>query len=613
MADKIRLLSEFVANQIAAGEVVNRPASVVKEMVENAVDAGAQSITVAIKDGGRREIKIVDDGCGMSTADARMAFDRHATSKINEADDLYRLGTFGFRGEALASIASVAEVQLKTRRASDELGTEVEIAGGKFVDQQPVSCAAGSAFTVRNIFYNVPARKRFLDRSTTEFRHIMSEYQRVALCHPELEFALWDDDKQVSRLPAAPLKQRIVGVVGPKIAKDLLPASANTTIVSVEGFVGRPTTARISNKEQFLFVNGRYFRSPYFHKAVVKAYEKLIPHNTQPSYFLYLTVDPAQIDVNVHPQKTEIKFEEGLQIWQILSAATREALAKSGVLPPLDFTLDEDVQIPVLRSGVSYKAPSLSGNPDFNPFNEPSVFENRAGMSGSSAGFVNGMRTERAPNYADGAESSAGYYIEDLDDDELEFIERGGEVQGRLALDSDAAKSPVLRVGRRWAATVRENGLLLVDLRRAREAIFYARYLATLSGGGVACQQLLFPEEVTLSTDDATLLAERMADFVALGFDIAMRDTHTAVIRGVPSDFAGGSVEQVIYELLDGIGDDQDRRRERLAAAMARVAAQESDNDDVHCVVAALDTLPPTSGSAIMKFLSEEEIEQIIH
>ena len=328
MADRIKLLPEVVANQIAAGEVVNRPSSVVKEMMENAIDAGARSVKVNFRDGGKELIQIVDDGCGMSPIDARMAFDRHATSKISSLDDIYALKTFGFRGEALASIAAVSQVELRTRQAEDEVGTLTTVNGGEFVSQTLAACPVGSQFYVRNLFYNVPARRKFLEKSTTSTGQIKSEFQRVALCNPQVGFELLMNDQPLYRLPAASLASRIVDVVGRHIKQNLLEVDADTSIVRVTGFVGRPAAAKKSNSsEQYLFVNGRYFRSPYFFKAILKAYEKLIPDTCSPSYFLYLTIDPSRIDVNVHPQKTEVKFADEEAVWQIINAAVRETLA----------------------------------------------------------------------------------------------------------------------------------------------------------------------------------------------------------------------------------------------------------------------------------------------
>lgn len=609
MAGRIKLLPEFVANQIAAGEVVNRPSSVVKEMMENAVDAGAKNVTVEFRDGGKAVIRIVDDGAGMSPIDARLAFDRHATSKIDAVDDIYRLGTFGFRGEALASIASVAEVQLRTRQEGDDLGTQVEINGGKFVGQTSVNCPVGSQFTVRNLFYNVPARRRFLDKSSTEARHIVAEYQRVALCNPGIGFTLYDSDALVSRLAPSGLRQRVVGVIGKNIAKNLLDVTADTSIVKIEGFAGRPASAKQTNKEQFLFVNGRYFRSAYFHKAVVSAYEKLVASNTQPSYFIYLLLDPGRIDVNVHPQKTEIKFEDGAEIWQIINAAVRESLAKSGAVPPMDFDMDTSVEIPVFRPGVTYRSPEIKGNPDFNPFEK-------------YGGEPDGGRGSRA-DISDFAEvrtvrSDSGE--EDYEASVLEFISGEDAPQELFEAGTGQGAGGILPIGKRYAATVGEGGLVIVDLHRAFESVLFDRYSMMLESGNSVSQQLLFPETLTLSLDDASLLNQHIADFAAFGFDIALRDEHTAEVSGLPADLAAHSAGELVYDLLDVLreetGTTGEIRRRHLAASMARKGSYSKNRAMSREEIGALlDSLASCanpsytpSGNPIMTALTEEEI-----
>ena len=375
MADRIKLLPDVVANQIAAGEVVNRPSSVVKEMMENAIDAGAHTVTVNARDGGRELIQIVDDGCGMSPMDARMAFDRHATSKIASVEDIYALHTFGFRGEALASIAAVAQVELRTRQEGDEVGTQTSVNGGKFQSQEPVMCPAGSQFYVRNLFYNVPARRRFLEKSTASSKQIKTEFQRVALCNPAVAFELYDNDVPVYRLQPTSLAGRIVDVVGRHIKPNLLEVAADTSIVRVDGFVGRPAAAKKSNAEQYFFVNGRYFSDQYLRKAVLKAYEKLIPDTCFPSYFLFLTIDPERIDVNVHPQKIEVKFDDKEAVWEIIHAAVRNTLGKTGAVPMMDFTAEGRIEIPVARQGAVYDEPAAMVNEHYNPFAEGYVAE----------------------------------------------------------------------------------------------------------------------------------------------------------------------------------------------------------------------------------------------
>lgn len=607
MAGCIKLLPEFVANQIAAGEVVNRPSSVVKEMMENAVDAGAKNITVNFRDGGKAMIQIIDDGVGMSPIDARLAFDRHATSKINAVDDIYHLGTFGFRGEALASIASVAEVQLRTRQEDDELGTQVEINGGKFVGQTQVNCPVGSQFTVKNLFYNVPARRRFLDRSSTESRHIVAEYQRVALCNPEIGFTLYDSDALVSKLVPSGLRQRVVGVIGKNIAKNLLDVDASTSIVRVEGFAGRPASARQTNKEQFLFVNGRYFKSPYFHKAVVSAYEKLVAANTQPSYFIYLTVDSARIDVNVHPQKTEIKFEDGTEIWQILNAAVREALAKSGAVPPMDFDMDTSVEIPVFRPGTTYRQPEIKANPEFNPFEKyPDAIDGGRRSRADLSDF-----TEPRRAWMESEEEDYGASV-------LEFI--SGEDPEQELFEVERKAGGILPVGTRYAATVVDGVLMIVDLHRAFESVLYDRYSMMLESGNSVSQQLLFPEALTLSLDDAALLKQHIADFTAFGFDVALRDEHTAEVSGLPADLASHGAQELVYDLLDVLREESEAtgelRRSRLAASMARKGSYSKTRTMSQEEIAALlDSLSSCanpsytpSGNPIMTVLTEDEI-----
>jgi len=456
MADKIRLLPEVVANQIAAGEVVNRPASVVKEMMENAIDAGATSVKVNFRDGGKDLIQIVDDGCGMSPIDARMAFDRHATSKIGAVEDIYALHTFGFRGEALASIAAVSQVELRTRQAGDEVGTQTEINGGQFAAQNPVMCPVGSQFFVRNLFYNVPARRRFLDKSTTSASQIKAEFQRIALCNPQIAFELYANDAPVYTLQAGSLAGRIVDVVGRHIKQNLLEVEADTSIACIEGYIGRPAAAKKRNTEQYLFVNGRFFKSTYLTSAILKAYEKLIPESCQPSYFLYLTLDPGRIDVNVHPQKTEVKFADEEAVWQIVNAAVRETLAKTGAVPLMDFDRDSPVEIPVLQKGTVYSEPLAMSNSDYNPFREeyidPSAPDPNEDFTGfdvpyrdggvvsdnSAAGFRTGGVRSAAPSFPQAA--AGGFALPGADAGEFEEFESGGGFEIALrAADSTTA------------------------------------------------------------------------------------------------------------------------------------------------------------------------------
>jgi DNA mismatch repair protein MutL len=552
---RIKLLPDSVANQIAAGEVVNRPASVVKELMENAVDAGARTVTVNFRDGGRELIQIKDDGCGMSPADARMAFERHATSKISSAEDIYTLSTFGFRGEALASIAAVAQVEMHTREEGVELGTKLNIDGGTFTGQGPVAAPQGTQIWIRNLFYNLPARKKFLDKGSSEANHIITEFQRVALAHPEIAFRLWRCDAPVYDLPAGSLYQRVVGVAGKGSASKFLEVGVTTSLVKVSGFVGRPEAARQRCREQFLFVNGRYFRSPFFHKAIVQAYEKLIPQTVQPPYFLYLEIDPEQIDVNVHPQKTEVKFSNSPALWQIINAAVRETLAKSGAVPMMDFDSEERIEIPVLGHSEGY-APTLR-EPDvvrdhaYNPFTR---YEAGASVGDTARGEFEGSQFEYIPSGAD-------------DPKEI-FSSPGCE---------PLAFSAPLSIGEGYAAALYGGRFVAIDLRRAREAVLFERFAAMLQGGHTASQGLLFPERMALSADDAHLLRDNIEQFSALGFDVREVGEHTFEIHGTPADISSEALDEVVYgvldELRDGIFTGDEARTRRMAALMARSGA----------------------------------------
>ena len=386
MENKIRLLPEIVANQIAAGEVVDNPASAIKEMMENSIDAGASSVTVNFRNAGLELIQIVDNGCGMSPLDARMAFDRHATSKIETFDDIYRLQTFGFRGEALASIAAVAQVELRTRQAEDEIGTVTIVNGGEFISQTPTMCPVGSQFFVRNLFYTAPARRKFNSDRTKMVNAIKRVFRQVALCNPQIRFCLMSNDMPILSLEAGSLLERIIGVVGRHIKNNLLEVDVDTSIVKVQGYVGRPAAAKQKNTEQYLFVNGRYFSSPRIYRAIMKAYEKLIPEKDAPSYFLYLTIDPERVDVNVSPHKTEVHFADAEEVNQIVTSAVRSTLAKSGSVAMMDFENSVAIDIPVLGSGSAvYAEPKHTSLTDYNPFREDYISTDDAGADASGA------------------------------------------------------------------------------------------------------------------------------------------------------------------------------------------------------------------------------------
>jgi DNA mismatch repair protein MutL len=567
VADRIKLLPDSVANQIAAGEVVNRPASVVKELMENSVDAGAAAITVNFRDGGRELIQIKDDGCGMSPQDARMAFERHATSKIRSVDDIYALGTFGFRGEALASIAAVAQVEMQTRQDDAELGTGLNIDGGNFAGQNPVAAPKGTQIWIRNLFYNVPARKKFLDKGSTEATHMITEFQRVALAHPEVAFRLLKDDAPLYDLPAGSLHGRVVGIAGKGSAPKFLEVGVSTTLARVSGFTGRPQAARQRCKEQFLFVNGRFFKSPFFHKAVIQAYEKLIPATVQPPYFLYLEIDPEEIDVNVHPQKTEVKFTNGSAVWQIINAAVRETLAKSGAVPMMDFDSEERIDIPVLGAHTDYppalREPAVVRERDYNPFTQ---YE---GPNGGARPYGETTVTDPENDY-----KSLIY-----EESEFEYISSadGGTQAAFAEFKEPRIFSTATVIGEGYAAAMYGGVFVAIDLRRAREAVLFDRLRTMIGSGRSATQKLLFPERMALSADDAELARDNIGEFAALGFDLRPVGEHAVEIHGTPADMPPEALDEVVYgmldELRDGVFAGPTARRERLAAVMARSGA----------------------------------------
>ncbi len=609
MSGKIKLLPEIVANQIAAGEVVDHPASVVKEMMENAIDAGARSVKVNFRDGGKELIQVVDDGCGMSPIDARMAFDRHATSKIESVDDIYRLSTFGFRGEALASIAAVSQVELRTRRAEDETGTLTEVNGGQCVGQQPVACPAGSQFCVRNLYYNVPARRHFLEKSTTSAANIKTEFRRVALCYPQVAFELYANDAPVYSLPAGSLAGRIVDVVGRHIKQNLLEVGADSSIARIGGFIGRPAAAKRRNCDQYLFVNGRFFKSPYLTAAIMRAYDKLIPEGSQPSYFLYLTVDPERVDVNVHPRKTEVKFSEEEAVWQIVNAAVRETLAKSGAVSLMDFDNEPAVDIPVMQQGVVYREPEVSSGRNYNPFDDNYIDTSGVDSDFDTGGFDMPMggagrlsdtsvagyggrrrRTDFAAGLVPDSSFAVGQDAEEFEEfasaDDFEEIESTLDFsddesarasQQSLELSSAPQFSAALAVGECCALVLMEGRPVVVDMRRVRERLLYEDYLHMASGAATATQKLLFPERLVLAESDYELLEENAVEVASVGFDLEFRGCGVVEVMGTPAEVPVEGVDTLLYELLQLFATPvsaMEVRHEKIAAVMARAAAR---------------------------------------
>ena len=553
---ELKILPKNISDMIAAGEVVQRPASVVKELMENAVDAGATDIKVIVTDAGRTLIQVIDNGSGMNPDDAVLCFERHATSKLSSAEDLHHILTFGFRGEALASIAAVAEVTLRTRTADEEVGVEISMAGSEHLGTREVSCPIGSNFAVRNLFYNIPARRKFLKSDNVELRHIVEEFQRVALTRPDLAFTLTHNGRDIHVVkPAKSLKFRIQDLLGPAVTGDIMDISADTTIASVRGFVGRPESARKTVGNQFFFVNGRYFRSPYLHKAVMKAYENLIPEGSTPSYFIYLDVDPATIDVNIHPTKTEIKFEEDQMLFQTLLAAIKEAMGRSSVAGSIEFDNPEAQEIPVMGTRFQEYRPSSIPEAGVDLGYDP--FQEMAGQAGHDEGQADYSRAESVtPGWTGGLSR----YVDKSDN------------YGALFEDRTLPTAQVLVVQGKYILTQSASGLMIVHVRRARERILYDRFLQALTDGIHLSQQALFPVQVAVGVEGCLLIQEHAALLQQLGFDIAPFGQDSVVVNGVPEGFDAtpGKVETLVGDLLLILKDDH----ASLPGVMEQASAQ---------------------------------------
>ena len=590
---KLKVLPAQVSNMIAAGEVVQRPASVVKELMENAVDAGATQVTVVIADAGRTLIQVIDNGSGMSPSDAVLCFERHATSKISSAEDLNAIDSYGFRGEALASIAAVAEVTLKTRRAKDETATQVVIGGGGEVKTSSVAAPTGSNFAVRNLFYNTPARRKFLKSDNVELKHIVDEFTRVALTRPDVGFSLSSNGRDLFVMkPAKSLKFRILDLMGSSVASDLADLSAETTVATISGFVGKPESAKKTVGNQYFFVNGRYFRSPYLHKAVMKAYEEFIPEGLTPSYFIWLQADPHSVDVNISPTKSEVKFEEDSVIFQILYACVKETLGRNSYGGGIDFDAAQGIQMPHI--GKHYEdvhgpvtEPTPQINTDYDPFAVNLGFETHSGEAPAPQGY--GQRSQSAEKLF-----------------EEKFQPNALVIKGKYIV------SPVA------------SGLLVVNVRRAAERIVYERTLKALSRSGHVTQQALFPVSVQVGMAARLLFDDKAEQLSAVGFDITGFGNDTVVVNGVPEGFScePGKVQQMVHDLVLILSDDTGGLSGRVNASIAaKIATLGSLNADIPTTSTQAQTfinvlfacenseLTP-SGRRIMTIISTEELEK---
>ena len=542
MSDVIKLLPDSVANQIAAGEVIQRPASVIKELVENAIDAQASHVQIILKDAGRTLIQIIDDGVGMSETDARLAFERHSTSKIRTADDLFTLHTMGFRGEALASIAAISQVELRTRRHDEQLGTRLLINASQCESQEPDMCPVGSNFMIKNIFFNVPARRKFLKSNQVELSNIVKEFEKLALINNEVEFTLIHNGTVMYKLLKGSFRQRIAALMGNSIDQQLLPVSIDTTLVKVQGYVGKPENARKRNALQFMFVNGRFMRHPYFHKAVMTAYDQLIPEGEQPNYFLRFTVDPQAIDVNIHPTKTEIKFEDEMPIWQILAAGVKETLGRFSEVPSIDFDTQDAPTIPAYSNHVEVHHPEIEVDTTYNPFKEnassgtvrhqrPSA--GNAAVSNWDELFANFERKKR-----EGLEQQDGGEPQPV-------VEAAGEQENQLPLGH--LHSVYLQLKGRYILSPAKSGLMVIDQHRAHVRILFDRYIGCIHAGNLSSQAVLFPEVLHLGAAQSVTLEGLLPEMEQLGFSLSHLSGNDWSINAIPSRSAFWSIWQVLW------------------------------------------------------------------
>ena len=616
--DKIRVLPDGVANQIAAGEVVGRPASVVKELVENAVDAGAGHIQVNIKDAGRTLVQVIDDGKGMSETDARMAFERHATSKISTADDLFSLHTMGFRGEALASIVAVSQVELRTRLKGAELGTHLVFSGSELESVEPDACTEGSIFSVKNLFFNVPARRKFLKSNETEFRNIINEFERIALVNSQVALSLYHNDTEIFNLPESGLRQRIVNVYGKTLNQKLLSVDAQSSLVTISGFVGRPDSAKKRGALQYFFVNGRFMKHPYFHKAVMQAYEQLIPAGEQPNYFIYFTLDPATIDVNIHPTKTEIKFENEQPIWQILMAATREALAKSSAIPTIDFDVEDAIDIPVynpVKEAIPYKAPRVQVDSGYNPFETSSYKKPEFDWSK----LYNDFEEDRTAIRQD-SELIESFLVPDISEPAIEADEVVvQDTSGSLFND---VSNPCYQYKGKYIITSLKSGLALIDQHRAHVRILFDQYIANIRQQRGASQQVLFPEIVEFTAGEAAVLPALLEDMRFIGFDLTNLGNNSYAINGLPAGVENLDPVSLIRNMVDRAIETGCEVHEEicdsLALSLAKAAAirpgkilsGEEMDDLLASLFSCQESNLTPDGKTIVSKLTDEELDK---
>lgn len=601
MLDIIQILPDSVANQIAAGEVVQRPASVVKELAENAVDAKATQIKVIIKDAGKTLVQVIDNGMGMSDTDARLAFERHATSKIRKADDLFAINTFGFRGEALASIAAIAQVELRTKRSTDEIGTLICINGSEFEKQESVSCESGSIFSVKNLFYNVPARRRFLKTDTVEFRHILDEFHRVALAHPEVALILIHNNSEVYNLPQSLLKQRIINLFGKNLTNEMLSIQVDTTIASIEGFIGKPENARKKSGLQYFFVNQRFMKHPFLYRTLINSYQNLLPPGSIPSFFVYFKTDPKFIDVNIHPTKTEIKFEDEKATAQILAAAIRQTLGKSNMIPSIDFENEPLFDVHPLRKGQAIVEPTININPDFNPFEnndfEKSDFKN---TKQNTKGWQDLYKVIEQNN-----EKLFDNNNVQKENEKNDFHRQCFNFKGKYILSQV------------------KSGLMIIDQHRAHQRILYDGFNKALSNNKIVTHKLVFPCKLDLNVQDSELLRELLSELIRLGFDIVEQTKNIFVVSGIPASMQESDIKETIekfvgiYQKVEVLTSDLSNSKiidslvESGTIPYGKYLNTQEMNHIIDNLFATSNPNYSTSGKLIFTILNFDEIEKL--
>ena len=635
MSDIIKLLPDSVANQIAAGEVIQRPASVIKELVENAIDAGATSIQIVLKDAGRTLIQVIDNGKGMSDTDARLAFERHSTSKISKAEDLFSLQTMGFRGEALASIAAIAQVELRTRAKGAQLGTKIMINASKCESQEPDMCPEGSNFMIKNIFFNVPARRKFLKSNQVELSNIIKEYEKLALVNHHVDFSLSNNDKLLNKFSGGSFKQRIASLWGAKVDQQLVPLNTDTSLVRITGFVSKPEGARKRNFLQFLFVNGRFMRHPYFHKAIISSYSELIPDDEQPNYFLNFSVDPESIDVNIHPTTTEIKFENELPIWQILAAAVKESLGRFSAVPQIDFDTIDAPEIPAFNDHTVVTAPEDGIDPTYNPFKPQSKSSAGGGSSyhPQSAGNFGGYSSNPLPDWEklyqnfekgkqEGIASITEQDVEDSFSDigEVEPVNNG--VQAEI-ITPDMSSAMCMQMKGRYILSPIKSGLMIVDQHRAHVRVLFEQYIKQLDATTISSQRVLFPEVLQLTTSQNIILKELEPEMEKIGFNLAQLSGNDWSINAVPAGMENVNIKDTILQVIDEVSmggtSITTKVYESIALRVAKSAAipygKTMLQEEMDTLLSKLLCLPNPNytpdGKTIISVLSNDQLEKM--